>query len=101
MDTGCRKWEALLACDTLLFTKKETEFSDCARDLPGSLLPVSRLDMPQQPAFLAFESQGPTASVAVPWLPAPRSYYCPGINPSLMASPLKQQEPLALCGSIP
>lgn len=59
MDTGCRKWEALLACDTLLFTKKETEFSDCARDLPGSLLPVSRLDMPQQPAFLALNLRVP------------------------------------------
>ena len=35
---------------------RETEFAGCARDLPGSLLPASCLDMPQKLAFLAFES---------------------------------------------
>lgn len=47
VDVGEQKVGSLLAFDTLLFTKKETEFVGCARDLPRSLLPASCLDMPQ------------------------------------------------------
>lgn len=75
MDAGEQKVGSWLAFDTLLFTKKETEFAGCARDLPGSLPPASCLDMPQQPAFSAFEIRVPTASMAVSRLFVPRSYH--------------------------